>query len=49
MTTSYKELRGIKLIIFDFDGVLVESVELKGKAFEILFADEPPQIKKADC
>ena len=43
---SYKELRAIKLIIFDFDGVLVESVELKGKAFEILFADESLSIRK---
>ena len=34
----------IKAIIFDFDGVLVESAEIKTKAFEMLFSDYPDTI-----
>jgi len=34
----------IKAIIFDVDGVLIESAELKTKAFAKLFADYPDQL-----
>ena len=34
----------IRAIAFDFDGVLVESVEVKTRAFAHLFAQEPPEI-----
>ena len=34
----------IKAIIFDFDGVLVESVDIKTKAFSELFSDYGPGI-----
>jgi len=34
----------IKAIIFDVDGVLIESAEIKTKAFEILFADYPEKL-----
>jgi len=33
-----------RTIILDFDGVLVESNEIKDKAFEMVFADYPGQI-----
>lgn len=36
----------IKAIIFDFDGVLVESVDIKTNAFAILFEDEGEDIVK---
>jgi len=31
----------IKLIILDFDGVIIESVDVKTKAFAAMFADQP--------
>ena len=34
----------IRVIIFDFDGVIVESVDLKTEAFRILFAQYPQQM-----
>lgn len=33
----------IKAIIFDFDGVIVESADIKTNAFELLFKDEYPE------
>ena len=34
----------IKAVIFDLDGVIIESAEIKTKAFELLFADYPENI-----
>lgn len=34
----------IRTLIFDFDGVLVESVDVKTRAFAALFADEGPSV-----
>jgi HAD superfamily hydrolase (TIGR01549 family) len=34
----------IKAIIFDVDGVIIESAEIKTKAFELLFADYPDKL-----
>ncbi len=34
----------IKAIIFDFDGVIVESADIKTEAFSILFSDYPDKI-----
>jgi len=34
----------IKAIIFDLDGVIIESAEIKTKAFELLFADYPDKV-----
>lgn len=36
----------LKAILFDFDGVLVESVDIKTKAFARLFENEGPKIVK---
>ncbi len=36
----------IKAIIFDFDGVLVESVDIKTRAFAKLFENEGPEIAR---
>jgi phosphoglycolate phosphatase-like HAD superfamily hydrolase len=36
----------IKAIIFDFDGVLVESVDIKTKAFEEIFKNETANIRE---
>jgi phosphoglycolate phosphatase-like HAD superfamily hydrolase len=36
----------IKAIIFDLDGVIIESAEIKTKAFELLFADHPDDVEK---
>jgi phosphoglycolate phosphatase-like HAD superfamily hydrolase len=36
----------LKAIIFDFDGVLVESVGIKGDAFVALYERESPEIRK---
>ena len=36
----------IKAIIFDFDGVLVESVNVKGDAFVALYENESKEIQK---
>ncbi len=37
----------IKVVIFDFDGVLVDSVDIKTRAFASLFGDKPPEVVKA--
>lgn len=37
----------IKAVIFDFDGVLVESADIKTKAFAKLFEREPAQANRA--
>ena len=34
----------LKAIIFDFDGVIVESLEVKTEAFRTLFADHPEHV-----
>lgn len=34
----------IKAIIFDVDGVIIESAEIKTRAFEVLFADYPDKV-----
>jgi HAD superfamily hydrolase (TIGR01549 family) len=34
----------IKAIIFDFDGVIVESMDIKTKAFEYIFGNQPKNI-----
>jgi phosphoglycolate phosphatase-like HAD superfamily hydrolase len=31
-------------VVFDFDGVIVESVDVKNRAFRALFADHPAQV-----
>jgi HAD superfamily hydrolase (TIGR01549 family) len=36
----------ISTIVFDFDGVLVESVSAKGEAFQALYADDGPEIQQ---
>ncbi len=37
---------GIEAIVFDFDGVLAESVSIKGDAFVELYKDESQEIQK---
>ena len=37
----------MNIIIFDFDGVLVDSVDIKTRAFANLFKDKSPEIVKA--
>jgi len=34
----------IRAVIFDLDGVIIESAEIKTKAFEVLFADYPDRL-----
>jgi len=36
----------IKAVIFDLDGVIIESAEIKTKAFELLFADYPDKVQE---
>ena len=36
----------IKAIVFDFDGVILESVDIKTKAFIKLYENYPPKIKE---
>lgn len=36
----------VKIIVFDFDGVLVESVAIKGEAFVELYKDESQEIQQ---
>lgn len=36
----------MKAIIFDFDGVILDSVNVKTKAFELLYKDYGPEIQK---
>ena len=42
-------IRNSKSIIWDFDGVIKDSVHIKGKAFEILFKDQSKIIKDRIC
>ena len=42
MTTN----KNIKTIIFDFDGVIIESVKVKGEAFQDIFHNINPTLKK---
>lgn len=39
-------LNKIKAIIFDFDGVILESTQIKTQAFEMLFSQYPLQLDK---
>lgn len=41
---SVKDDMGIKAIIFDFDGVLVESVDVKTRAFAKMFEEEGAEV-----
>ena len=34
----------VRAVIFDLDGVIIESAEIKTKAFELLFADYPDKL-----
>ena len=34
----------IEAVVFDFDGIIVESAEIKTRAFELLFADYPDKM-----
>ncbi len=36
----------IRAIIFDFDGVIIESAEIKTQAFALLFADYPGKVRE---
>ncbi len=36
----------LKAIVFDFDGVLVESVDIKGQAFVALYEDQSEEIQR---
>ena len=36
----------IKAVVFDLDGVIIESAEIKTRAFELLFADYPDKIRE---
>ena len=38
-------MKGIKVVIFDFDGVIIESNNVKKKAFEFIFSQFPKQFK----
>jgi len=37
-------VKHVDALFLDFDGVLVESVEIKSKAFRALYADQPPDV-----
>lgn len=37
----------ITTIVFDFDGVLVESVNIKTEAFKVFFQNESPKVREA--
>ena len=39
-------MSGIKAILFDFDGVILESVDIKGLAFCKLFENFPEHVTK---
>ena len=45
ITTSHKQLLSYTNIIWDFDGVIKDSVKAKGKAFSDLFSFAPLSIK----
>lgn len=36
----------IKAVIFDFDGVIIESAEIKTRTFKLLFADYPDKVRE---
>lgn len=36
----------LKVIVLDFDGVLIESNDIKDRAFEFVFADDPDRMKE---
>lgn len=38
---------GLAAVAFDFDGVLVDSVDVKTRAFAALYADDGPQVREA--
>ena len=35
-----------KILVLDFDGVILDSVNIKTKAFEELFQEQPKEIRK---
>jgi len=41
----FTEVRRIKAVIFDFDGVILESADIKTEAFRELFSDHSERIK----
>jgi beta-phosphoglucomutase-like phosphatase (HAD superfamily) len=41
-----QRMKELQAIIFDFDGVLVESVDVKGDAFVALYKYETPEIRE---
>lgn len=45
MITSIPELGTLDAVIFDFDGVILESAGIKGDAFERLFEDHPAHLE----
>jgi len=36
----------VKAVVFDFDGVIVESLDVKTEAFRLLFAEEPDHVEQ---
>lgn len=44
MTAPIPNLDALEAIVFDFDGVILESAAIKGAAFEELFADHPQHL-----
>ena len=40
------DLQSTKLVIFDLDGVLIDSVELKGQVFAEVFSDFPSETER---
>jgi phosphoglycolate phosphatase-like HAD superfamily hydrolase len=40
------EPKKVRMVVFDFDGVLVESSEIKTMAFEALFSDHPQHVDR---
>ena len=45
MTASIPKLESLEAIVFDFDGVILESAAGKGKAFLDLFSDYPEHLE----
>jgi len=46
MGTDITKLKGVKGVFFDFDGTIVDSVDIKTKAFEFIFKDYGADIQK---
>ena len=44
MTCIKPSLKGIHAIVFDFDGVLAESIDVKTRAYALLFRDEGEEV-----